>query len=801
MPTRSGWLIGRLLAFTLPVIIPPVAAARPAESRHARFDIPPGPIEAALVGFGVQAQVTIGTSSRIPDRLSAGLSGRYTLADGLTRLLAGTGLGFQFVNASTIRIIVAPDSMPQGQPAEAATLAAPLPELVVTATKRAVNRDEAAFSIGALSGTEISRAAADNTRDAAMAVAGVTVTNLGPGRNKIFIRGLSDGALTGRMQSTVSVFIDDARATYSAPDPDLRLTDVARLEILRGPQGMLYGAGTLGGIYRIVPNDADASRWEGSINAGASITRHGAPGYGTEGMLNIPVLRDGLALRLVGYREVEGGYIDDLTLGRNVNRTGISGGRAVLKATPGDWIVELGGTLQQIGSRDTHYTTSSDGSLTRSNRVHEPHENDFSQIRLKVEGPVAGMTLSSTTAYVSQRIKTTYDASDALPALAGIAPAPALFDERERIGLLTHETRLVSAQDRPFRWLIGASLLSNADHYDGRLKTVRSSGALYRQESRDDIVEGALFGEIEYQLAARWTANIGARTLWYWQDSDANGSSVLNPPRTSDRSIDGSRITPLAGLRFRPREGAVFYVQIANGYRVGGINASGTGVPAPAESLRTGRFAPDKLWNAELGGRVSLRDGRIKLSGAVFGFIWSGIQTDKLLASGLSYTANAGDAYNYGFEAEAAVQATDRLSIRLGGLLNHPELRPFAAFRHFGGDLPGVSSGSGFIAIHHATPIDSRWTLLADSTLTYVGKSRLSLTADRNPSMGGYCTANLQLLLSSRRWEAGMAVENLLDSRANSFAFGNPFSFMETDQRTPLKPRTISIHVGYRFSD
>src|SRR5206468_9381651 len=118
---------------------------------------------------------------------------------------------------------------------------------------------------------------------AAQAV-GVAVTNLGSGRNKIFVRGLSDGSFTGKTQSTVGLYLDDVPITYNAPDPDLRLADVERVEVLRGPQGTLYGSGSMGGIVRIVTSKPDPARLAGEVSAEGLLSEHGDPSHAIEGM-------------------------------------------------------------------------------------------------------------------------------------------------------------------------------------------------------------------------------------------------------------------------------------------------------------------------------------------------------------------------------------------------------------------------------------------------------------------------------------------------------------------------------------
>ena len=166
------------------------------------------------------------------------------------------------VDARTVRIAAAPARR------NPAALGSPrVTELLVTARKRPERLDTLPAGISVVSGDQLIATAAGGARDTAGQLVGVLATNLGPGRDKLLMRGLSDGAFTGRARSTVSTYLDDAPINYNAPDPDLRLTDVERIETLRGPQGALYGSGALSGVYRIVANKPDPEAYLGVVDS------------------------------------------------------------------------------------------------------------------------------------------------------------------------------------------------------------------------------------------------------------------------------------------------------------------------------------------------------------------------------------------------------------------------------------------------------------------------------------------------------------------------------------------------------
>lgn len=784
MPARGVASRPALLAAALTALAPvsgPACAAPAAPATDIRrFDIPAGPLDRALAAFALQAGVSIGGAD-LPPRSSRGVRGAMRPQDALDRLLRGTGLGAVFVDSRTVRIdrIAA-----AAQPPRAAPLApaAPADEIVVTATRRSGPVSAVPISAAALTAADLFAIGAATSEAALRAVAGVVTTNLGSGRDKIFVRGLSDGAFTGRTETTVSVYLDDARATYSAPDPDLRLVDVARVEVLRGPQSLLYGAGSLGGIYRVVTNAPTADGWAAGGGATLALTRSGDPSWRGEGVLNAPLARDRAALRLVAYRSRDGGYIDDPVRGANRNVTNVVGGRAALRWQGGGWTVDLAGALQDIEARDSQYADPRIGALARRTAVAEPHDNDFRLGRLTVAGELGAVRLDSTTSLVRHEVDSRYDAGAALPALAGRPVATATFDERERIQLFGHETRL-----RPLagdRWLMGVSLLHGDTRYSGALNPVGAAAPAYRQRRADDVLEAALFGQAEAPLTPSLSAAAGARLVATRLTSDATREDA-----ESDRRATRTRLLPTASLSWRPADGSLMYLSVTTGDRAGGLNASAAGGGAD-------RFESDKLLSGELGAKLGLFDDALEVDAAAFAVRWSDIQTDQLLPSGLLFTTNAGDGRNIGVEASLTLRPADGWRLRFNGLLNDPELAdPEPGFR--GGTespLPSVPNRLASAEVGYSRDL-GQFELNVGASARYVGPSRLLLSGASTTRQGGYTTLDTHVALARGRYAVRLFVDNLLDSRANTFAFGNPFTFATASQRTPPRPRTIGVSM------
>src|SRR5213076_1924602 len=187
-------------------------------------------------------------------------------------------------------------------------------------------------------------------------------------------------AFTGRTQSTVGLYLDDVPITYNAPDPDLRLADIERVEVLRGPQGTLYGSGSIGGIVRIATAKPDPSGFAAAAGAEAMINEHNDRSFGGEAMLNLPLAHGRAAVRAVAYLDELAGYLDNPVLrGEDTNRGRRSGVRlAAVTALPGGWQAQAGLTRQAIETDDSQYVTGD--RLSRDTRIREPHDNDFSVV-------------------------------------------------------------------------------------------------------------------------------------------------------------------------------------------------------------------------------------------------------------------------------------------------------------------------------------------------------------------------------------------------------------------------------------
>jgi iron complex outermembrane receptor protein len=767
------------------------------------FRLAPEAVDRAVVQFAQQGRVSVGgypaPGCTGRSRVTVGL---MSPAEALRRLLPA-GCAFQTLDAHTFRIIAgAPSSRAPQSPSDIVTpgvAPAAVDELVVTAEKRVEPLVGSAFAVSVLSGDEIRRLGGRSFSDAALQVAGVTVTNLGSGRNKIFVRGLSDGSFTGKTQSTVGLYLDDVPITYSAPDPDLRLADVEQVEVLRGPQGTLYGSGSIGGIVRIITAKPDPGGLAGAITADLAGTQNGAMSSGVEAMLNVP-LGHGGAVRLVGYRDRRGGYIDNVRLGLgDVNHGERSGWRvAGVAALPADWILSASYAHQSINTRDAQYAQGSVGPLARDAAVREPHDNDFSAVSASLgrNGGLADVKISA--AFIDHAPDTRYDATGALGTVG-----PTAFDESRVIDLWVAEAVLTSAAGGRTRWLAGL-FASRADETDdGALSGFSGMGpmlSVYRR--KDKLTEAAVYGEFSYDLTSKVTATAGGRVFSTHQTTRMDGFGLARPSLGSVAGeLDGHGFAPKLRLSFAPTPDRVIYAQVQEGYRTGGFNLPLQADGVTTAATRLSQFRPDRLRSFELGAEGPLLNRTLILRVALFHAQWRALQTDQYLASGLPMAVNIGDGANTGLELEGTWQPDDHLQLRLNLLVNDPEItRPsntYPATADIG--LPGVARMMGSADIRYRWELGSGVQATLSAQAGYVGHSYLTFEGGADNRMGGYGIGRLSGELEGARWRIEAYVENLTNETGDTFSFGDPFSRARAGQITPLRPRTAGVALTRRF--
>jgi outer membrane receptor protein involved in Fe transport len=808
--TRSALSAGTLLV----LLAPPAIAAG---DLVYEFHIPSKPIAEALIDFAVQSNLSVGGIAACPG-VSATLTGSFTVDDGLKRLLAGAGCRFRRVASNTIRIL--PPAKAGAGPPTVASRAPPLgesvgspailQEVVVTATKRAAEVDQLPYSVSALGHDALRVAGATDIEDVAVQLASLATTNLGPGRDKILLRGLSDGAFTGRTQSTVGLYLDNVPITYNAPDPDLHLGDLDSIEVLRGPQGTLYGGGTMSGIYRIVTHKPDLGELSGSVRGGGELTLGGAASNEEEGVVNVPLIGDRVAARAIVYQDVDGGYISDINLHQsNVDTSVRTGGRGAVLAELGPtWTLNTSYAVQSIHSDDTQYITPDLGRLHRANQVRETSSNDFYQGAISLEKTADWGDLQSTTSYVRHKYATQSDASTALPLFGATTSNVGAYDEPSKVDMAVEDIVWTSPSVGRLQWLGGLFGSVTRETTDSFVRANDANGSpaqvLYQEYRTDSLGEAAAYGEATLSLTQALQATLGARASF---NTVHTKSDVEDPQTQRQRLFDGSTpntgISPKFALSYRLPANQLLYLSVEEGHRPGGFNTGGLIGTVFATNTNTPgihrMFGADQLWNYEIGAKLKLFRDRLRLRSAIFYNSWNNIQTDQFLASGLSYTTNAGDGRDIGFETEAELRLTPNWSVKANVLVDQPQLTRAAPGFISGVNLPGVPdllTGARTEYQHH---LFGHFSGLLSADARYVGRSQLTFDPKITAPMGGYVLARLSAQLVAPRWRLAVFLSNPTNEAGNTFSYGNPFNYQQVREVTPQRPRSVRLLLSADF--
>lgn len=778
------------------IVAAALALPASAHSREAQVSIRASSMGEAVVELARQT----GTSIVIADpevarRPVPALRGRMDVDEAVRRLaLAGGGRAILVGNGAW-RIAAAP---PRPVPRQSLpTRAAPPPDpeappepIVVLASKRDLRIEQVPAQVTILDGASLEAGGVGGTEKITQRIATVTSTHLGSGRNKLFIRGIADSSFTGPTQATVGQYLGDLRLTYNAPDPDLRLSDMARVEVLEGPQGTLYGAGSLGGIIRLVPNPPVLEETSGAVAIGGSLTQDGAPGGDASATLNVP-LGSWIAFRGNIDAASLGGYIDKPLLDRHdVNRTRILGGRLSARAEIApDWTVDVIALTQSTHAADSQYAARNGEPLTSLAQVREGSDADYWMGQFVVSGRIGTISVRSTTGFVRQHLEERYDASLD-------ADDPRLFTQANRTRMIAHETRIWQPERNGISWLVGASFTHN--------RTVLSRGfeaATLRSTAtgvRNTLDEATLYAEGSLRLTGVLTATAGGR-LTYSRLGGA-GQDVLaaialaRADVTAERSL--TTFLPSFALNTEVLPGTALYVRYQEGFRPGGF---------AIESEFVRRFRNDHTATYEFGLRHGHPGaGPFDLAASVSYTRWQDIQADFIDSVGLPSTANIGDGQVWSASVSGGLELADGLRIEAGATWNRSKVdKPPLALLARTMQVPNIAHLSGRMGLGWTHEIGS-WGNLADLRLTangwasYVGRSRLGIGPELGEQQGEYLDSGLDLRIGNERYGVTLAGSNLANSRGNRFSLGTPFG-TGRDQTTPLRPRTVRLGLDARF--
>ncbi len=821
--------------------------------------MPKGNLSTVLPVISRQAGVSISVvDAKLWQARVKPVRGRMSVEKAIQRLLAGSDARAVRVSATSWRIErrpapprvarapARPTPQPRAREPSQDMVAAASDEIIVTASKTDLPYSHFAGVVTQLRGDDLAFGGERGMESILSRTATVSSTHLGSGRNKLFIRGIADSSFTGPTQATVGQYLGDIRLSYNAPDPDLRLYDVDNVEILEGPQGTLYGAGSLGGIIRVVPKAPDPRAMSVQAIAGVSLTQHGDPGGDIAAIANVPVGDNGHALRLVGYMLSDGGYIDNPLRGQNdVNRVHVRGGRATFRINAGnDWTIDLGGVYQSITSDDAQYADKDAPPLIRNSLVEQNASARYGLATIVVMKDWDDLHFQSSNAFIDHRLFERFDATLPDGQLTGavdvdrlfspvnvgvISNRPRVLDQRNATRMFVSENRLSRAYHDGLGWVIGASFTDNrarqqrdfgiagfgtatfaealplkaefigpANVAQGDVTLRGISAVLPGVTNR--ITEFTGYAEATVEVMPDLIASGGVRLSHARLGGMAEGVSLAltQAGRATTANRNETDLLPSFSLLATPLHNVRLYARYQEGFRPGGLAVDGNFVR---------RFRNDQVRTWEGGVRFgdkghSLFDANISLSHSR----WTNIQADFIDSNGFPTTANIGDGRITSVSGALAVRPTEALTFELGAVYNHSrvddlalEILPVfdaAPFRL--GRIPNVASHAVRGSINYATVVGDQ-DFRVNGWANYVGPSRLGIGPVLGESQGDYIDTGLAMRYGNAGRGISLTLTNLFDSRGNRFSLGTPFVEGNSGFMTPLRPRTIRVAVDVAY--
>lgn len=848
------------------------------------FDIKPQPLGLALTAFSkITDYQFIYTDSDIASIETQGVTGNLSVDAGLQRLLKDTVVRFKYTNENTILLLidsVSAHSQPTGQPGgdskkisdsvELASAAgnneiseadeqqqavrtkhreqsdAEVEEIVVTALKRASSLQDAPIAISALTGKELERIGADDFLDFIGSVPGLSVRDNGPGQTQPIIRGIFSPG-----EPQVGVYFDEAIVT-GAPgttnsagrfSPELKPFDIERIEILKGPQGSLYGGGSMGGTLRFITNKPDATKFAGSFSIEGSSVRHGDAGYQLNAMLNFPLIENKLALRVVAYKRQDPGFVDNVVLGRDdINDIDTEGGRIAIRWTPAEDFTASATVFyqnQKVGG-GFHFNPDLDADNPLTNvGSNEPFDDEYVLYNITLEKSLDWLdALYSFTYYDRNAVHRFHNGFTGVPfpPLLSVQPQPARSQ--------SHEFRLTSTGDNLLDWTVGVFYQDRKAFADSRVTEPTAQGNepdpvvfFFRRTVESSLIQRAVFGELNWHVSERLDLTAGVRYFDIDSGSDVSNifavfTNPVLPQRTNiTRGKDDGPIFKLHAA-YHLSDDILLYAQFSQGFRPGGANQNSSTI-AISDPLNAGvpeSFKSDSVDSYEFGFHTAWFANKVIINGALFHMDWSDIVLEQRSPTGLfAFLNNADSADVDGLELEAVVEPNQNLRFTAALTYLNARLTSNGAVNRQvdggqifsrsgldGDNIPNVPEWNVNFSLDYSQPLPWRdWQAVLYLSLNYVGESfsdfneflldpaSLAITNTPNVaynSQGDYTLVDLRIgVESDNDWGAFLFIENVFDERGITHVFeDSPFrpapglNFIE-------RPRTVGVVLNKSF--
>jgi iron complex outermembrane receptor protein len=827
---------------TIASILAALAISAHAIADTQRLNIPAGSLLTALETLAKQANVDlVYQDSQVQGLRTGGVVGEFSPQDAVMKLLEGTPLKVRTDEESGAILIT---TQAAAQPATSNSVAAPTPraasavtdppamgerrlgleEIIVTAQRRTERAVDVPQSMTVLSGDQLARVGVQGLQGIGAQVPGLTLASSGPGQDRVSMRGISMGADVG---PTVGIYVDDVpygSSTAYGGSAGLALQlgtfDVQRIEVLRGPQGTLYGANAFGGILKYVMVQPDLQAFRGRLQVQGSTTDGSNDvSYGVRGAASLPLLPEKLAIGVSAMHDDNAGWVRNVNADERVNGNRSSSGRlSALASVTEHLTVRATALLQQLerdGTSLVGYNVADGeptyGELTQSRLLPDPFDQDFQLYALGGDYSFAFATLSANASYQSVRSDFSNDSSSLYVPLLSPVLGPlgfpldaAINGGRYETGKSTLELRL-SSEPGDIEWLIGlfytdedSDLASFLDGYaDGALLPVD----IGHFQSASTYEEVAVYADVTYKFNSKVDITAGARLGRNEQTYSQTGTGLLVGPPMAPASFDETVDTYLATLRYHLNDRNMIYARAASGYRPGGPNLTIVD-PLSGEVRGNPRFDPDTLWNYEVGAKLRPADWA-SIEASAFHIDWSDIQL-QLVVNGVLGYGNGGKATSEGFEFGVALDLTPAWRVRAAGTYTDATLSdPVPSLNARAGErLPNTPKWSGTISTDYQFALPGALSGRIGAAWRYVGERNASVGASASRArydLPAFDVLDINLGVEARQWTASIFANNLLDERGQLSTETAFAVFSGSTGVALINPRCIGLSLTRSF--
>ncbi|MBV8497318.1 MAG: TonB-dependent receptor, partial [Gammaproteobacteria bacterium] len=684
---------------------------------------------------------------------------------------------FRIVTCLAALVGVAMTLAPAGAAAQQSSQGATgLEEVVVTATKRTTTLQETPISIAAVSGDDIVREGIPDINSLMEQIPGVALQTVGPGRTNFTMRGMSG---SGGSSPTVGYYLDDIPVTpatsaissagKSLISPDIY--DLQRVEVLRGPQGTLYGSGSEGGTIRLLMNQPQLDKFQATAQTAFSETARGDTlNYNLNGMLNVPIADHVAAFRLVATEKYDGGYIDRVVVSpfpsyinvtspascignvvpqlppcwlrgnvaagpvvarhADVNYARTEAVRGLLLFQPSDALAITPSVFYQRltqGGQNSYDLPPGNFAHYQAGDVPERFEESFYVYALSIKYSTDAIALSSTTSQLNTYFYNQEDVDEQWYGFFVTYGTPFITTgdgwERHDQRQFSEELRLTSNGNGPLQWLLGGFYNDFKDQLSfleqsPQLIAPDGTSNVFTDYEPDHLKQEAAFGEATYAITPTFKATAGLRYFHYAFDflQDYSGLATA-PPLSSTGSNSASGTTPKVGVTYLPDENLTVFASATKGFRPGGANLP---IPpsfcgASLQSLGIVTYAPDSVWSYELGEKARLAGGALAIRASAYYIDWKNVQQNIPLACGFDVTENAGAAVSKGGELEIDARLGSAFTVH--GTVGYTDAKITQAIAGsalaVGARLPNVPEWTASGSLEYTTNLTPGWDFSA----------------------------------------------------------------------------------------